>query len=356
LSAELQSKDGESLSRDGAVVRDGSFFFDFDLQNLSEFSSYKVIVVFDPEDAPFGVRRQTGFWGEALQGDGVRVLSNRRIYTDEIDVLLSPSAAGREWEGRNFADMETSERVRLTGDLERYLQQQPDDKVAKLALARAYLAGDPKEYAEGSRAHQLLLDAARTTRDDRNGSLAREILQEIEDREQKKKLEQRVAKATTGAGRFKSNFSIVPGQSLGAFRLGSPYRTAARYFQLDRPADFRAASGDQTVVLKDFNNLELTYGNSSRSLISARTTSPKFRLAEGYGVGSLLQEFQAAYGSDVVYTPEYAPAGTGSDGKRLSRGTVVTDGLEIEVQKEVDATFGIPVEKVIALRVFEAER
>ena len=100
LSARLMDWDDKVLMRDQSVVRQGSFFFDFDLGELSEFSTYRVVVTFDPERAPLAVRQYTGLWGEALEGPGVREERGRRLFETEKQLLLSASAQGREWEGR----------------------------------------------------------------------------------------------------------------------------------------------------------------------------------------------------------------------------------------------------------------
>ncbi|MCA9778098.1 MAG: hypothetical protein KC800_15320 [Candidatus Eremiobacteraeota bacterium] len=356
LRAEIQNRDGKTLLRDEAVVRQGSFFFDFDMSRLSEFSAYRARVFFDPERAPLGVRLQTGMRGEALEGDGVRKLDDRRVYWAETEVLLSETAVGRDWEGRDFKEMDGNERTRLISEMERYLEEQDQDKSTKLALARAYLADEPKEYSQGSRAYLLLEDVARSTEDNRDGRSARELLAEIDKVDKSRKKEAAVKEGFAKGDRYRNDFTIAPGKNLGGFRLGTPYRVAGRYFKLDRAVDFAEPTGESTVKLLDFHNMELTYSHASRRLVAVRTTSPKFKLPEGYGVGSLLQELQQAYGVDAVYTPEWKYIGTGEEGKELYRGVVETEGLEFEITRSVDQTFGIPVDKVSAITVFNRRR
>jgi hypothetical protein len=135
--------------------------------------------------------------------------------------------------------------------------------------------------------------------------------------------------------------------------MGTPYRVAGRYFKLDRAVDFGNPQSNPTVKLLDFHDIELTYDLQTRRLISARTTSPRFKLAEGYGVGSLLQELQKAYGTAAVYTPEWEFVRTASDGSNLYRGLVGVDGLEFEITRSVEQVVGIPVDKVSAITVLE---
>ena len=67
LKAELEDRDGKAVSRDSATVRRGTFFFDFDLSPLSEFTTYQVVVTFDPQGCPLSVLTETGWKGEALE-------------------------------------------------------------------------------------------------------------------------------------------------------------------------------------------------------------------------------------------------------------------------------------------------
>ncbi|MFA5507238.1 MAG: hypothetical protein WC314_02230 [Vulcanimicrobiota bacterium] len=352
LKAEIQSRDGKVLLRDDSIVRRGSFFFDFDLDRLSEFNAYRAYVYFDPEESPLGVRLNTGLWGEALQGEGVRKLDDRRIFYLEKEILFSETAVGRDWEGRDFAGMEGTERARMISEMERYVEENQQDKSAKLALARAYLADEKKEYSQGSRAYLLLEEVGRTPETDRDGKAARDLIAEIDKRDTARKKETAVKEGFAKGDRYRKDFSIGAGSHLGGFRMGTPYQVAGRYFKLDRTLDFADIGGESQVRLLDFHNLELIYGNSSRRLVAVRTTSPRFKLPEGYGVGSLLQELQQAYGIDAVYTPEWTYLGRSEDGKELYRGEVLTHGLEFEITRSVDQIIGIPVDKVSAITVF----
>ena len=346
LSAELRNRDGKTIMRDKAVVRKGSFFFDFDLERLSEFSSYNVLVMFDPERAPLGVRQVTGLWGEALQGAGVRKIGDRRIYMKEQEIRLSASALGNDWEGRDFENMEAPERSRLTEVLERYVQEKSSDKAAKLALARAYLAAEPKEWAVDSRAHQLLVEASRTTETDRNGRIARELVEKIRNRDVKKQEKLAKQKAVSSGSKYRHDFRVRPGQGVGAFKLGMPYKLAARYFKLDRPADFSDDSKKQKVVLLDFHNLELTYGPRSRKLIKIRTTSTKFKLPEGLGVGSSLEDLEKAYG-DAITKPKYKYSGKDANGHKIYRGRLRTAGLTFEFKRRLEPKMNLTLEETV---------
>jgi hypothetical protein len=181
-------------------------------------------------------------------------------------------------------------------------------------------------------------------------------LAEIEKVDKTRKQEAAAKESFAKGDRYRNDYTVNPGKNLGGFRMGTPYRVAGRYFKLDRAVDFAGPGSETTVKLLDFHNMELTYSHASRRLVAARTTSPKFKLPEGYGVGSLLQELQQAYGVDAVYTPEWTYQGSGPDGKELYRGVVETDGLEFEITRSVDQIVGIPVDKVSAITVFSRRR
>ena len=277
LEAEIQSRDGKTLLRDEAIVRRGAFYFDFDLDRLSEFSAYRARVFFDPADAPLGVRLSTGLWGEALEGEGVRKMTDRRVYSKDAEILLSPSAHGSDWEGRDFAEMDGNERAQMISDMERYLEERDQEKSTKLALARAYLADEPKEFSEGSRAYLLLKDVATTLESDRDGKMAKSLLDEIEKQDSARKKQAEVRAGFAKGDRYRKDYTLTPGKNLGGFRMGTPYRVAGRYFKLDRAVDFGNPQSNPTVKLLDFHDIELTYDLQTRRLISARTTSPRFK-------------------------------------------------------------------------------
>ena len=353
LEAELRTRDDKILLRDFSSVSRGGFYFGFDMESLSEFSSYKLFVSFEPEEAPIGVRYLTGLWGEALQGPGVHRVDERKVFWQEQEILLSQAAKGKDWEGRDFVSMDGSDRIRLTEQMERYLELQPEDRAAKLALAKAYIASDKGELAHDSRAHALLLETVRFNEEDRLGQLARALVETIDHAEELKQREIAKRKAAANGQQYRQSYSVAPGKSIGAFKLGAPYKLIARYFKLDRPADFKDGIGDQTVVLKDFHNLKLKYDISSKGLVSVMTTSNKFKLPEGLGVGNSLQELQKAFGEEVVRTPRFFFIGRDPSGQKLYKGKVETLGLEFGILRKVDTTVGLPIDKVVSMKVFK---
>lgn len=354
LLAEIQNRDGKTLLRDKGVVRQGGFFFDFDLERLQEFSAYRAVVIFDPENCPLAVRLKTGLWGEALTGSGVQLVDERRIFAKEKEILLSDTARGSDWEGRDFATMEPDELSRLVNSMERYLEQEKEDRATKLALARAYIADEPKELASGSRAHLLLQEVARSPVEDRDGAAARMLLQDIEGAEKQKEARAKTQKALVEGDRYRNDFTITPGRNLGGFRLGMPYRVVDRYFQLSPPLKFDSPEENPTVQLSDFPGVELTFDLYTRRLEAVRTTNPKFKVPEGFGVGSLLQEMQTEFGSDVIDVRDWTFLRQDAGGNQLYSGFVEADGLKLEFRRTVDPIIGIPVDKLHALTVFSS--
>ncbi len=352
LKAELRTRDGRVMLRDSAVVSHESFFFDFNLEQLTGLNLYVVHVTFDPEGSPLGVRRTTGLWGEALEGPGVSVVNSRRIVARDLEVILSATAKGQDWEGRDFEAMEISERARLTHKLEELLEEKPDDREAKLALARAYIASNPRELAGGTRAHMRLKEVADGKLDDKLAAQARTYLSQIEAKEAKAEKAKEQREKVARGEKFKTQTDIVPGRSIGAFNLGAPYRLLQRHLKLDTPPDFTDPDTPAVVRPTNFSGLELTFNSLGRRIQSIRTTSVRYKLPEGFGVGSLLQELQAAYGTEAVPTPNFTFLRTREDGYAIYRGTVTAEGLEFEIRREVNPTFALPVDKVSAITVF----
>lgn len=352
LRAELQDRDGRVVMRDSCVVRRGSFYFDFGLDSLVGLSLYKVVVTFNPEEAPLGVRRVTGLFGESLVGEGIREEGDFRIFRRSLDVVLSADSKGQDWEGRNFEKMEVSERAKIVSGLEKYVDKVPTDRSAKLALARAYIAIDSRELGEGSRAHQLLIDVTRTPKSDRETRAANALLSEIKKKESAKLAKDKKRKKMMKGDSYRTKTQIVPGQALGGFRLGTPYKVIARYFKVDSVPDWKTLDDNAVVTLREFPDLELTYGRSSRKLVKARTTSPRFHLPEGHRVGSPLADLQSEYGKRAVPTPkQWKPLPVGSNGHKRYVGVSRSSGLEFEILRDVEPQFGMTSDKIRAITV-----
>ncbi len=352
LKAEIRTRDGLVLLRDSAVVSHDKFFFDFDLDSLQGLSLYQVVVRFDPQTAPLGVRQVTGLWGESLEGPGVKTVDRHRIYERKLEVLLTADSEGEDWEGRDFSSMEPSERNRIVVQLEEQIEKKPDDRNAKLALARAYIAGDPRELASGTRAYALLKEVVSSNDGDHTGTQALKLTAGIEAKERKTQEAAEQREKTARGDKFKTEKTIWPGKAVGAFQLGSSYRILARHLKLDRPPDFSGGDGKVRVRPKNFPGLELHFDRTSRRIVAIRTTSKRFLLPEKLGVGSLLQELQQAYGREAVPTPNFRFEGNRPDGRAIYRGTSTASGLEFEILREVDPTFGLPLDKVEAVTVF----
>lgn len=355
LKAELQTRDGRVLLRDSDVVSHEKFYFDFDLKGLDGLSLYQVKVRFDPQTAPLGVRQVTGMWGEQLEGSGVKEVDKRRVVERKVEVILTAGTqGGQDWEGRDFSSMEISERSRLIAQLEKVLEEKPDDRNAKLALARAYIAADPRELASGTRAFALLKEVT-SRADDHLTALAQKMVAGVEVKEEQTKVKAEQRKTLARGDKFRKEKTIWPGRSVGAFNLGTPYRILQRHLKLSTPPDFSDPDREAIARPDDIPGLELRFDSRSRRISSIRITSESFQLPEKLGVGNLLQELQAAYGKEAVPTPQFRYEKTKADGHAIYRGVVVASGLEFEIVRSVDPVFGLPVDKVVAITVFPAE-
>lgn len=355
LKAELQTRDGRVLLRDSDAVSHQKFYFDFDLNGLDGLSLYQVRVRFDPQTAPLGVRQVTGLWGESLEGSGVREVDSRRIVERKLEVMLTAGSLGQDWEGRDFGAMEVSERSRLIAQLEKVVEDKPEDRNAKLALARAYIAADPRELASGTRAYGLLKEVTARDADDLLSHQAGKILAGVESKESKAREVAEQRQKLARGDKFRREKTIWPGRSVGAFNLGAQYRILARHLKLDTPPDFSDPEREAIARPTDIPGLELRFDSRTRRISSIRVTGERFTLPEKLGVGSLLQELQEAYGKEAVPTPKFRYEKTKADGHAIYRGVVVAQGLEFEIVRSVDPVFGLPVDKVVSITVFPAE-
>lgn len=356
LKAELRTRDGRVMLRDTAVVSHQSFFFDFNLEQLTGLNLYQVHVTFDPEGSPLGVRRVTGLWGEALEGPGVSVVNSRRIVQRDLEVILSATVKGQDWEGRDFEAMEVSERARLIHELEELLEESPQDRQAKLALARAYIAANPRELASGTRAHMRLKEVVGGKVEDKLSVQAQTYLSQVEAHEAKAEKAREQREKVARGEKYRTEIEIVPGRSIGAFNLGAPYRILQRHLKLDTPPDFSKPERPAVLRPTNFPGLEFTFNSLGRRIQSIRTTSDRYKLPEGFGVGNLLQELQSAYGEDAVPTPTFTYLTTRADGYAIYRGKITAEGLEFEIRREINPTFALPVDKVSAITVFAPDQ
>lgn len=355
LKAELQTRDGRVLLRDSDAVSHDKFYFDFDLNGLDGLSLYQVKVRFDPQTAPLGVRQITGLWGESLEGSGVKEVDSRRIVERKLEVMLTAGSQGQDWEGRDFASMEISERSRLIAQLEKVVEDKPEDRNAKLALARAYIAADPRELASGTRAYALLKEVANRNSDDLLANQAGKIMAGVDSKETQAKVVAEQRQKLARGDKFRKEKTIWPGRSVGAFNLGVPFRILSRHLKLKTPPDFSDPDREAIARPVDIPGLELRFDSRTRRISSIRVTAERFTLPEGFGVGSLLQELQEAYGKEAVPTPKFRYEKTKADGHAIFRGVVVAQGLEFEIVRSVDPVFGLPVDKVVSITVFPAE-
>lgn len=349
LVATVKDGDGKVQLTDRGVVRQGRFYFDFDLTSLNGLNLYQVWVVFDPHDAPLGVRTLTGFWGEAMEGVGVVADGDTRIVRRQMDVLLTSSG---NWNTRDFHDMSERERDRVIRELEKLVDGKPDDRALKVSLAKGYIAADKRELSIGSRAHQLLKDAALSPEPDKISKEADTLLAGLEKEDAAKKTVQKKRRAAARGSKYYDKKEVKPGRALGGFILGTPFDAIRRHFTITKSSSFANAKKDVLVTMKELPGVELTFGRRSKRLIRARTTSKEYMLPEGFRVGSLLQELQEAYGTDAVPKPKFRNKEKGPDGTLYYRGKVLTNGLEFEIVKTVDPVFGLPVDKVEAMSVF----
>ena len=353
LKAELATRDGQVKLRDSSVVSHGKFFFDFDLAGLDGLSLYQVIVRFDPQSAPLGVRQTTGMFGEALEGSGIKEVDSRKVLERKLEVILTAGGGDEDWEGRDFAGMDVSERARLIAQLEKVVEEKPEDRSAKLALARAYIADDPRELSRGTRAFGLLKEVSSRSEADPLSTQAGKMVAGIEGEEAKAKAKTEQREKISRGDKYKQDKTIRPGDSMGGFKLGASYRILKRHLKLKKPPDFSDPDVWAEVQPTEYPGLTLYFDSRTQRLVAARTTSEGYRLPERFGVGNLLQELQATYGKDAVPTPKFVYKGTRPSGHTVFRGTTVADGLEFEIVRTVDPVFGLPVDTVEAVSIFK---
>lgn len=351
LTGELLTREGRIMRRARASVSRGKFFLNFDLDRLARLDLYEVKVSFDPEIAPASVRLQTGLWGEAMTGAGVVRISGKSVATRTITVVLAEDVADHDWQGRDFDRLGVSERVQIIGELERWLSDHPQDRSAKLAMARAYIASDIRETEPGSRASGLLQEILAQKLGDRLEQEARKLLAPIEVLGDAAEEQAKKQRAALRLERFRKEKTIIPGRSIGSFVLGSPYRVLKNYLELDKQPKFSDKEGMITIYPRNFPDIDLVLNAKTRRLAVIRTFSRAYRLPEGLGVGSTLLDLQRTYGEDVVPSPEWKYVETGSDGRIVYTGVIEAAGITFKLRREIEPVLGTTRDAVTSISV-----
>lgn len=344
VEAGLYDGDGRRLSSSRGLVEQGRYFVVLDVSTVPGFSHHTLVVSFDPLLASSEILDITGHRGEAMRGDLVEYQKGRNLLVSRTDVMLVV-----ESRQAGYRELQEGDLAAAIRELESYLARNPHDTEAMISLGLAYLEWRQAERRVGTRAHVLLQRAIELAPESERAVEARLWISRLEAEERARRAEIAFRRSVSvGPGSvFHSNKTVVPGEALGAIRLGMPYRALIRRLAPDNLPAFE--EGVETVSFSTFHGLTVGIDSETSKVVWASSDSEFFRLDGDLGVGSLLQEFQGKLKG--VYTPAYGPEKRLADGSFESFGVIRLDGLVLYVRRTRDAVVGIPVDTVVEIQV-----
>ncbi len=319
-----------------ARVEEGRFYALVDLTPLNGQTPYRVEVAFDPLLAEAEVTDLTGARGEAMNGEQVEYKNGRYRLVDEFALTLSGS-------GMSLAYHEDP--AVLVKQLEKLCSERPDDVEYQLQLALALLRWSEGERRPGTRADRILHRVIESVPNSTQAETAKMWIGRLEAEEQARRAEAELNEQIAGGGLFTRRRRVVPGQSLGAIRLGMPYRALGRRFKVKRRPRFDSDEEVITVEFKDFKGVSVGVDSATRKIVWASTTDPFFKLDGGYGAGSVIQEVPG------LRTPKFGPFGYDDEGFEVAYGVVSRPGIEFTIARKKDPVTKFPLDVVDEIRI-----
>lgn len=322
------------------TVDGGRFYALIDLTSLSGYTPYRVEVAYDPLLAGYDVTDITGARGEAMNGEQVEYKNGRYRLVEEFALTLSG-------EGKSLAFNEDP--AVMVKQLEKACLERPDDMQAKLQLALALLRWSEGERRPGTRADRLLHKVIEVMPNSTHAETAKMWIGRIEAEDKARRAEAELNEQIAGGGLFTRRRRVVPGRSLGAIRLGMPYRALGRRFKVKRRPSFK----DQeviTVEFKDFKGVSVGVDSATRKIVWASTTDPFFKLDGGYGVGSVIQEVPG------LRTPKFGEFEKDDKGYDVAYGVVSRRGIEYTIARKKDPVTKFPLDVIDEIRILPDSR
>ena len=335
IEAAIYEESGRRLLVHQTKVQDGSFFVLLELSKLAGYTPYRLEVAFDPLLASGDTTGLTGARGEAMTGDQVEFESGRYRLVEKFSLTLS---------GEGKALVQHHDPAVMVKQLEKLVEDNPEDLELKLQLALALLRWSESERRPGTRAHLLLNEVIATRENSTEAETAKMWIGRLEAEEKARRAEAALREDMAGKGRFVKRTRVVPGESLGAIRLGMPYRVLGRRFRPVRRPSF-AGDGVATIEFKDFKGVSVGVDRQTRRVVWASSTDPFFRMDGGYGVGSLVQEVPG------LKTPKFGPEETDDEGNRVSYGVRAKRGVEFTIERKKDPVTRFPIDSIAEIRV-----
>ncbi|MEW6277498.1 MAG: hypothetical protein AB1758_02665, partial [Candidatus Eremiobacterota bacterium] len=265
-----------TVSHGRGTVHSSRYFLQLDVSRAPGGERLDLEVRFDPMLAEPSVRRQVGPRGVGMGGELVEEEEDgRTVLVRRVGVVLPME--GREAAMRAVDPSNPEPGIRR---MESYVLRNPQDSEAMVRLALVLLAHREPERHPGSRAHALLSRAYDLNPAGDFGSDAYRWNLYLGQAARELEAQRRIQDAMNQADprrRLQQMAEVLPGEALGAVRLGVPAGTLFTRFWPDR---FPSYQGDEVekIRIRDLQDVEIGVDPHSRLIVSASTRSEFFRL------------------------------------------------------------------------------
>lgn len=331
-------ENGRRWAQGRGVVQGGRYFIVLEISRCPGFRPLDLQVIFDPVLAGSQVQRYTGARGEALAGNCLVELGDRRLLIKSQKLVLTMSARQALIRRLQRGDGDIDE-------LHSYLARHPNDAESLIGLGLAFLKQRPSQHYVNSEAYRMLVEGIKA----KPAATALEMearlwVARLDEKAAREAAERERQKGPSYSSVYVDNVVIRPGLALGAFELGMGYQFLSMSFHLLPTSQ----AGQYT--LQELPGFVLSFDPSSGLLVRASTTDVRYRTQNGLGPGLDVSELKRLF-PDLSLS--YSPVEIRADGRAYANCTVTFKGMNLLIERSYDPEFPLPEEVVHSVEVFK---